>query len=54
MHYFKQKELGLHKNSEEEIAVTKIVTSLTNNILNAQLTLDANEEMQKSVKHFVK
>ena len=52
MHYFKQKELAL-KNNEKEISVTKIVTSLTNDILNAELTV-VEEKTQKSFKHLGK
>ena len=49
LHFVKQKVLAL-KNNEKEISATKIVTSLTNNILNAEVTV-AEENIQKSVKH---
>ena len=49
LYYFKQKVLAL-KNNEKEISVTKIVTSLTNDILNAELIV-VEEKIQKSVKH---
>ena len=49
LHYVKQKVLTL-KNNEKEISVTNIVTSLTNDILNAEVTV-VEEKMQKFVKH---
>jgi len=49
LQYFKKRELVSNTNNENEVTITNIVTSATEDISNAELTF-VEEEIQKSIK----